>query len=216
MIEQGQEGAGQHAAHDRHAHRPPALRAGAETDRDRQDAGMVEKLVIRIGRSRISPAWSMASCADAPFARCWLANSTSRIEFLVTSPTSSTRPIWLNRLMFMAGIGGRMPIRLPMPTSQISPKPPTNASGSASMTVRGCTRLSNCEASTMYTTMMARAENPPELVLGFAEIAGIRPTRRTENRRAAPPRSSPRPVRRPCRASHPRACAVIVALRNRS
>ena len=49
--------------------------------------------VSRIGRKRISPACSMASSSGTPCSRSWLVKSTSRIEFLISMPTSATKPI---------------------------------------------------------------------------------------------------------------------------
>jgi len=51
---------------------------------------------MRIGRKRKREAWNVASSRPMPrFAKLIPRNSTIRIEFLVTRPTSKTRPIWL-------------------------------------------------------------------------------------------------------------------------
>ena len=59
---------------------------------------MVASAVIRIGRKRVFEACCTASTSGSPRSRSWFANSTIRIEFLVTRPTSITSPILLNRL----------------------------------------------------------------------------------------------------------------------
>ena len=52
--------------------------------------------VIRIGRSRTRAACSAARSIDSPCSRSVLANSTTRIAFLLASPTSMTSPTWQN------------------------------------------------------------------------------------------------------------------------
>ena len=69
----------------------------------------VEKAVMRMGRSRTLPASIMAVTGSMPCWARWLAYSTNKMEFLVTSPMRSTSPIWLNKLMFMDGITGMTP-----------------------------------------------------------------------------------------------------------
>ena len=54
---------------------------------------MVDALVIRIGRKRYTDASRMAVILSSPFFWRWLANSTIRIPFLATSPTSIIIPI---------------------------------------------------------------------------------------------------------------------------
>ena len=54
--------------------------------------------VMRMGRRRIRPASSAASIVAMPRSLSWLMYSTSRIEFLVTSPISRIMPIWLYTL----------------------------------------------------------------------------------------------------------------------
>ena len=105
-------------------------------------AMMVAMDVITMGRSRILPASSIASVALMPLAFSWLPYSTNRIEFLVTIPTSRIIPIWLNRLSVE-------------PASSRVTSAPVTARGTASNTVNGCTRDSNCAASTMYTATRA-------------------------------------------------------------
>ena len=104
---------------------------------------MVATEVMRMGRSRIRPASSMASTGVSPRSLSWLAYSTSRIEFLVTSPISRIMPIWLYRLIVE-------PDQLQQRRSA-----PVTASGTASSTVNGWSSDSNCEASTMNTTSSA-------------------------------------------------------------
>ena len=96
---------------------------------------MVASAVIRIGRKRMRDASNTASRALMPRSRSWLANSTIRIEFLVTSPTSMTSPIWLNRFRVE-------------PTASSVTSAPVNESATATRIVTGCRKLSNCAAST--------------------------------------------------------------------
>ena len=49
-------------------------------------------VVIRIGRSRVWLASTIASCRDSPLARSWLVASTCRMPFFLTIPTSMNRP----------------------------------------------------------------------------------------------------------------------------
>ena len=51
--------------------------------------------VIRIGRSRVIAASRTAAALECPCSWRWLANSTMRMPFLATRPTSMIRPIWL-------------------------------------------------------------------------------------------------------------------------
>src|SRR2546421_6362635 len=64
---------------------------------------IVDTDVMRIGRNRMRPDSSTAAMVSSPFALSWLAYSTSRIEFLVTRPMSSTMPISLYRLIVPPG-----------------------------------------------------------------------------------------------------------------
>src|SRR5581483_1726101 len=89
-----------------------------------------------------------AAAVSSPRALSWFAYSTSKIEFLVTSPISSTMPISLYRLIVPPGRCSSA-----APSSVASA--PVTASGTASSTVNGCTSDSNCAASTMNTTSSA-------------------------------------------------------------
>ena len=104
--------------------------------------------VMRIGRSRMRPASSTAATVSRPFAFSWFVYSTSRIEFLVTSPIKRIMPIWLYRLIVPPGRWNTAA------TSRVA-KAPVIASGTANSTVKGCTSDSNCDASTMNTTSSA-------------------------------------------------------------
>ena len=52
----------------------------------------VATLVISTGRSRVAAALRMASIFDCPCSCSWFANSTMRIPFFETRPTSVTSP----------------------------------------------------------------------------------------------------------------------------
>ena len=56
-------------------------------------ARIVVRVVIRIGRSRISPAATMASTFAIPSRRSRLMQSTSTMAFLTTMPASMTTPM---------------------------------------------------------------------------------------------------------------------------
>src|SRR5204862_4041109 len=55
--------------------------------------------VMRIGRRRIRPASRTAATVSRPFALSWFVYSTSRIEFLQTSPIKRIIPIWLYKFI---------------------------------------------------------------------------------------------------------------------
>ena len=55
----------------------------------------VAAVVIRIGRRRVLAASTTARILSRPCSCKWFANSTMRIPFLETSPTSVMRPTWL-------------------------------------------------------------------------------------------------------------------------
>ena len=77
---------------------PIAARVSAPAPKDSM-SGMapaaVVMAVMRMGRRRVAEAWMMASIFDRPLSWRWLANSTMRMPFLETSPTSVMRPTWL-------------------------------------------------------------------------------------------------------------------------
>ena len=100
---------------------------------------IVESAVIRIGRKRVRPASNAASAMPRPCSRSWFANSTIRIEFFATSPTSITMPIWLKRLSVV-------------PVSQSVASAPVKESATAIRIVSGWTKLSNCAANTRKIT----------------------------------------------------------------
>ena len=75
--------------------RPMLLRAAAPgpvTSVSGKWPHTVATLVIRMGRSRITAAPFTASSLVCPSRCSWLANSTMRMPFFDTSPTSVTRP----------------------------------------------------------------------------------------------------------------------------
>ena len=87
------------------------------------------------GRRRATAASCTASAMPSPFWRRWLANSTIRMPFFVTSPMSITIPIWLKMLIVWSKY-------------QSETSAPASASGTVSMIVNGSRKLSNCAAST--------------------------------------------------------------------
>ena len=95
--------------------------------------------VIRIGRSRIFAADSVASNRLRPWSSCAWANSTIRIAFLADRPTVVKRPTWKY-------------------TSLVSPRPvaassaPITPSGTMSMTANGTDQLSYSAARLRKTT----------------------------------------------------------------
>ena len=113
---------------------------------------IVATVVMRIGRNRMRPASSMAVVGSAPSAMRWLANSTRRIEFLVTNPNNSTMPIRLYTFSVIAGTSGSVVVShlrnpgnwssgayalitampLTMPRIHRPPNAPSNARGKAS------------------------------------------------------------------------------------
>jgi hypothetical protein len=99
--------------------------------------------VITIGRSRSRQASMVASRTGMPFSRCTLANSTIRIAFLLASPTSTTKPIWVKMLMSMLAIH----------TPAIALK---RHMGTTKITARGSDQLSYCAARTRKTITTAK------------------------------------------------------------
>ena len=96
---------------------------------------MVESAVMSTGRKRVCAACVTASSTSSPCARSRFANSTIRIEFFATSPTSITRPIWLNRFSVW-------------PVAISARSAPVNETATATMIVAGSMKLSNWAAST--------------------------------------------------------------------
>ena len=76
-----------------------------------------------------------------------LANSTIRIAFLLARPTSTTKPIWVNRLTSMPAMF--------TPTSEQS-----RHIGTTRITASGSFQLSYCAASTRKTKITASAKTP--------------------------------------------------------
>ncbi|MNR34244.1 hypothetical protein D3C85_1519960 [compost metagenome] len=98
--------------------------------------------VIRIGRRRRRAASIAAWRIERPWCSSSWANSTIRIAFLQASPTSTTKLIWVNRLLsppvsHTPVIADRMPM------------------GTISNTASGRLRLSYCAASTKNTSSIA-------------------------------------------------------------
>ena len=95
--EQREHGADDHA---RHQHDADAVaRAGARAASRRRAASgptTVAAVVIRIGRSRVAGGLDhgLRACRG-PVSCRWLANSTIRMPFFATRPTSVIRPTWL-------------------------------------------------------------------------------------------------------------------------
>ena len=99
--------------------------------------------VITIGRSRSRHASSVAWRRDSPASRWYLANSTIRIAFLLASPTSTTKPIWVKMLMSSPAIL----------TPRIALK---RHIGTTRITASGSDQLSYCAASTRNTITTAK------------------------------------------------------------
>ena len=102
----------------------------------------VEILVIRIGRNLWIDASIIASFFVSPAVWRWLANSTIRIPFFVTSPISIIIPIWLY-------------IFIVIPNSHINSSAPKRASGTVNIITNGSLKLSNCAAITRKMSKMA-------------------------------------------------------------
>ena len=111
---------------------PPSLKARASGSMPKTMA----MVVMMMGRMRMRPAWSSASATLAPALRAWLAKSTSRMAFLVTSPISITRPIMLKMLSVLRH-------------SSRASITPISANGRLAMMAMGCRKLPNWLASTM-------------------------------------------------------------------
>ena len=91
---------------------------------------IVDRLVIRIGRNRAAAAPFTASILENPVAFLWLANSTMRIPFFVTSPISMICPIWLKMLIVWLKY-------------QSERNAPATARGTVNMMMNGSRKLSN-------------------------------------------------------------------------
>ena len=92
---------------------------------------MKAKEVIWIGRKRSFAPSTAASCRDTPSSRRWTANSTIRIAFLPSRPTSMTRPIWAYT-------------SLARPMARRKKKEPKTPTGSDRTTASGRMKLSYC------------------------------------------------------------------------
>src|SRR2546422_1003648 len=132
---------------------------------------IVDTDVMRIGRRRMRPDSSTAAMVSSPFALSWLAYSTSRIEFLVTRPISTTMPISLYRSIVPPGRCSNAATHS-VATAPVTPR------GTSSNTVNACTTFSNHDASTMNTTSRAQllAASPqvnPRHVARGGPVSGI-------------------------------------------
>src|SRR5674476_928641 len=103
---------------------------------------IVARLVIRIGLNRDAAAYLMASIFDIPLNFLWLANSTIRIPFLVTSPISIMIPIWLK--IFIVTL-----------KYHINKRAPVKANGTVIITIKGSLKLSNWAARTRKIRIIA-------------------------------------------------------------
>src|SRR6266849_5166649 len=109
---------------------------------------MVAMVVMRIGRSRVRPASTVASIRSLPRSRSTLAKSTSRTPFETTMPTIMMIPMKL----FTESV---------VPVSQSMRNTPEMPSGTLNMITKGSSSERNWEASTMYTSATAiRAASP--------------------------------------------------------
>ena len=101
---------------------------------------MKAKEVIWIGRKRNLPPSMAASLSDRPSLRRCTANSTIRIAFLPSKPTSITRPIWAYT-------------SFDRPMTWRNRKEPKMPTGSDRITASGRIKLSYCPTKTRYTKM---------------------------------------------------------------
>ena len=115
--------------------------------------------VMRIGRSRSSPAWMVASMIDSPCFRSSTAKVTRRTAFFAPRPISTSRPIWKYTSLFK-------------PRSQLNARAPRMPKGTAVMTEPGRVHDSNWAARTRKTMMRpktkAAADVPPDFFSSYA------------------------------------------------
>ena len=104
--------------------------------------------VITIGLNLRCAAVTAASSIGFPFSTSSLANSTMRMAFFATSPTSITSPIWKYTL-------------LSRPTSQMPRYAPAMAIGRERITAIGTDQLSYWAASTRNTNRSASPSTSP-------------------------------------------------------
>ena len=93
-------------------------------------------MVIRIGRSRVRPASTVASISGLPRARSTFAKSTSSTPFDTTMPTIMMMPMKLFTLSVV-------PVRYSIRNTPVTP------SGTLNMITSGSISDLNCDASTM-------------------------------------------------------------------
>ena len=105
------------------------LQSGAAADLHRVVVVTVVAVVIKIGRNRSFPAFSMATSNSKPSARRRLTVSTSTIALLTTTPDNTITPISTT-----TEIGEPANIR---PNTA-----PTSASGTENRMTKGCTTFS--------------------------------------------------------------------------
>ena len=120
--------------------------------------------VSRMGRKRISPACSMASSSGTPCSRSWLVKSTSRMEFLISMPTSATKPIEATKEMSL-------------PESSSMSRPPNTPSGTTVSTMSVDLKLPNSSTRMAkmpkIATMMAMPMPPKASCAGFVLAAQV-------------------------------------------
>ena len=109
---------------------------------------MVAIVVIKIGRSRVLPASTVASISGCPRLRSTLAKSTSSTPLLTTMPTIMITPMKL----FTDRV---VPVRYSASTT------PARPSGTLHMITSGSSSDLNCAASTMYTSATASSPAKP-------------------------------------------------------
>ena len=106
---------------------------------------MNAKDVIRIGRNRIRLDVTAACQVSMPLCSSSRANSTIRMAFLLASPASTNRLIWVK-------------ILLSPPVSQRPATADNTDNGTILITTNGSTRLSYCAASTRKTSNRHRGK----------------------------------------------------------
>ena len=127
-----------------------AAEPGPEANRRGSSPSMKASDVITIGRKRSLAAVRAACTASTPLSTSSLANSTMRMAFFATRPTSITRPIW--KYMLFSSPHIHIPRYAPIP-----------AIGRDSITAMGTLQLSYWAARNRNTNRNASPSTSPVL-----------------------------------------------------